>query len=442
MRPTASTTRHDRHPPDMWLLVCVFTLATLGVVMVYSASQYEGLRQFSNTGYLAQKQIIWFFVSLVGFAVASLVDWRWVKRSPYVAGGAALVLLALVHVFSERTLGATSRFRIGPMSVQPSEFAKLLLLLFWAAVLSKRKNWDDVLKSGKDVLPLVLLTACLGLIVKEPDVGGASIMAFMIVALWYLKGLPMMGLGALAGSGAMALVAMIVARPYRLSRIEAFLDPWSAPLDKGYNAIQSMLAFASGGITGVGLGNSRQKFDYLPEQHADFIYSVVGEEFGLLGAMAIAFLFAVILWRGMAIARKQEDEFHQLLASGIVCLLVGQGLINMLVAVSALPATGLTLPFVSYGGSSLLVSAIMAGILVNLSSCKMVQAPVVESMPEPIRRKPVPVKDKPSRQVALAPRFGATVERPAPKAKGREVSRGAAIGTGGRGNGWASLPRY
>ncbi len=455
--------RHDRHPPDMGLLVCVFALCTIGIIMVYSASQYEGLRQFASTQYLAGKQIKWFFLSMAAFVAASVIDGRVVKKYPYALAGAALVLLLLVQVFSEKTLGANSRFRMGGMSLQPSEFAKVFMVLFWSAALASLKEWKDLFKSPKDFAPAAVMGLCILLVFKEPDMGGASVLVFMALSLLYIKGLPvrfLMGAGSLLG---VAFWAAVITRPYRMARILAFLNPEADPLGKGYNALQSMMSFASGGLMGAGLGNGKQKFDYLPEQHADFIYSVIGEEWGLLGAGLVAFLFLMILWRGMAIARRQQDEFSHLLATGIVALLVGQGLLNMLVAVSAVPATGLTLPFVSYGGSSLMASAIMAGMLVKLSSCRVTgvmqsQEPmddviplVRDTAPDAIRARPRPTRPEPVQGTTprLAPSTEAPVRKPRPTPAAatvarsrREVSRVAQTGAGGRGNRRSSLPRY
>lgn len=439
--------RYERHRPDMWLIFASFTLSVTGVVMVYSASQYEGLTEFSNLTYLASKQLLWFGIATAGFMAAAFFDSRWVKKYTPHLGIVAIVILALVHVMSEKTLGANSRFRVGGVSIQPSEFAKLLVLLYWASVLSQVKTWNQFFRSGKDAVPLGVVGLSLLLVLKEPDMGGCSVLTFMVLSLWYLKGLPLSRLAVMMGAGALVFVKMVVSSPYQWARITAWLDPWAHQLGKGYNVIQSMMAFANGGMMGVGLGQSAQKFDYLPEQHADFIYSVIGEEFGMLGALLVAVLFLVILIRGFQIARRQQEEFTYYLATGIVTVLVGQALLNMLVAVSALPATGLTLPFVSYGGSSLVASAIMVGMLVKLSACRVSLKGALEKEQEqeilsstisrPERPEEIAMKKKPK---AMSP--GRPVTVPALKGKPKVEVNHAASGAGGRGDRRASLPRY
>lgn len=438
---TRNRAKYERHKPDMWLMLAAFSLCVIGLIMVYSASQYEGLQRFSNVTYLASKQFLWFVIAMVSFSAASMVDGRWVKRYPYAMGVTACIILLGVHIFAERTLGASSRFRVGGMSIQPSEFAKLLILMFWAATLSQVKAWNQFFRSAKDAAPLALVGLCLLLVFKEPDMGGASILGCMVLALWYLKGMPLPVLGGIIGTGGVLGYAYAMSNPYQAARITAFLDPWSHKLGKGYNAVQSMMAFANGGFSGVGLGNGAQKFEYLPEQHADFIYSVIGEEFGLIGAAVVAGLFIVILYRGMAIAARQQDEFSTYLSTGIVCALVGQGLLNMLVAVSAVPTTGLTMPFVSYGGSSMVVSAIMIGMLVKLSACRKEGATTCEERAE--EREALPrfvVPQPPALKARKTAPADTTQTATAKRTKG--VKAVAQTGAGSRGNRWASLPRY
>ena len=271
-----------------------------------------------------------------------------------------VVLLAAPHQQTHRWL------RWGPLSFQPSEFAKLMLVIFLAYWLEKRGA--EINGFLRTLLPaLVLVGVVLSLILKEPDLGTPVAIVLVSSALFYLAGLRLRYFLYLFLATLPGLYLLVLRVPYRRSRVLAFLDPYADPLGKGFQILQAYIAVGTGGIDGVGLMEGKQKLFYLPEPHTDFVFAVIGEELGFLGSVAVLALFAVILWRGLRAATASSDEFGRLLAIGLTILVVGQALVNMSVVLGLLPTKGIPLPFVSYGGSSLLVNLLAVGILLNIS---------------------------------------------------------------------------
>jgi len=262
--------------------------------------------------------------------------------------------------------GARAWINLGFMNFQPAEFTKLALINFTAAYLAFRR--DRIRAFWKGLLPpLFVLGFIFGMIMLQPDFGTGVVILGSIVVMLFAGGANLAHLAAIGLSGVPLLAYMIYLRPYRLRRIVSFLDPWKDPLDSGWNIIQSLLAIGSGGLLGLGLGEGRQKFAYLPEQHTDFIFSILGEELGLLGGAIVLGLFFTLAWRGYRVALNAPDLFGSMLAVGITSVIFFQAMLNIGVATGSLPVTGVTLPFLSFGGTSLLASFAAIGVLLNIS---------------------------------------------------------------------------
>lgn len=339
----------------------------LGIVMVFSASAVYADELFGHPTMFLLRQLAWVGLGLVGlFAVAQL-DYRRLCQPTLVFTAVCLVVVLLVAVLFLDTSRSTHRWiRWGPLSVQPSELAKLALILFLAYFLERRRHAvNDV--SGT-LLPAAGITAILvGLVVIEPDLGTAAVLALIAGTMFFAAGMRVRYLFYLLLGAAPAVYLLIVRVPYRLARIRAFLDPYADPQGTGFQTIQSLLAVGSGGITGVGLMEGKQKLFYLPEAHTDFIFAVIGEELGLIGAAAAVVLFGLFCWRGLRIAARAPDGLARQLAVGATVMVVGQALVNLSVVLGLLPTKGISLPFISYGGSGLLVMLLGVGLLLNIS---------------------------------------------------------------------------
>jgi cell division protein FtsW len=292
-------------------------------------------------------------------------DYHRLRKLAAPALAISLVLLAAVLVAGRSALGATRWLNLGPLSLQPTELAKLAMVVFLAAYFANRP--ERVLRAGGLLVPAGILGLIVVLVMKQPDFGSALIIIGLTLALFIAAGLR---LGWFVGAGAAMIPGLIYlakAKPYRAARLTAFLNPWAHRQDIGYQTIQSLIALGSGGIVGLGLGQSRQKYLYLPEQHTDFIFAILGEELGLLGTLTVVVLYFVFAWRGYRIAINAPDEFGSLLAAGLTSAVVFQAILNMLVISGSLPITGVTLPLLSYGGSSLAITLSCVGILLNIS---------------------------------------------------------------------------
>lgn len=355
---------------DKALFTVVVLLVAFGLVMVFSASaalaRGQGGGGLTANPFLV-KQGLAAAVGVVAMLAAMHVDYRTWKRPVvvYLALAAAVTLLAAVLLAGPEINGTRRWFDLGPLSVQPSEIAKLALVPFVAYHLEKKA---DRVNRPELLLPVGLATALVGgLVLLGPDLGTAALIVATVLLMVFLAGLRwrtvLLGGAVLLPLGVLALLAA----PYRRQRLLAFLDPESDPLGAGYQVLQSLIAVGSGGLFGVGLGNSGQKLFFLPYPHSDFIYAIVAEELGFVGALAVLALFGVLLWRGTAAALHAPDAFGRYLGLGLTGILVLQALINVSVTVSLLPTKGIPLPFLSYGGSSLVVSMAACGVLLNLS---------------------------------------------------------------------------
>ncbi|MGE5508269.1 MAG: putative lipid II flippase FtsW [Chitinophagales bacterium] len=350
---------------DLILVGAVFGLLCIGIVMVLSASSYEAFHDYGDAFHFGRQQIISAVVGLFGMFFFMNFDYHRLRNLAAPGMLIALVLLAAVLVAGTNALGATRWIRLGPLNLQPTEVAKLAMILFLAAYFSARPQ--RALSLGGLLAPLGLLGLIVVLVMKQPDFGSTLIIIGLTVAIMVAAGMRWIFLGGAGLAALPALVYLAISKPYRMARLLAFTNPWAHRQDIGYQTVQSLLALGSGGLLGLGLGQSRQKYLYLPEQHTDFIFAILGEELGLLGTLTVVALYFVFAWRGYRIAISAPDEFGALLAAGLTSAIVFQAILNMLVISGALPITGVTLPLLSYGGSSLSITLAGVGILLNIS---------------------------------------------------------------------------
>lgn len=361
--------QRERRRVDMPLLVAVLALVAIGVVMVYSASSVRALLSSNDPARYGIAQAVFAAIGLSAMVVMSRIDFRVLRYFTIPAYVGALVLLAVVLVPSIGfEAGGSRRWLELPVigNFQPAEVAKLAIILYLAHWLDRRGRAAHGLRGG--LIPFVLLVAPgFLLIALEPDLGTAGIYAVAAMSVFFMSGASLVGFVALAGAVAAAAVVFVSRTPYQLARVTSFLDPERDPLGAGYNAMQALMALAMGGLAGVGLGASRQKYLYLPAPSTDFIYAIIGEEWGLIGTLIVLVLFLVIAWQGYRIAVHAPDTFSGLLAAGITTWLVVQAVINMMVVTALWPVTGVPLPFISYGGTAHIINLAAVGILLSIS---------------------------------------------------------------------------
>jgi cell division protein FtsW len=352
---------------DRTLFVTTVALLSFGLAMLYSASAVVAHEAHQSAHFFFVKQAIWAAVGLTAAALLMRMDYRRLGRPAIVYGLLVLSVVLLIAVlFAPPFKNAHRWFRLGVISFQPSELAKLALVLALAHQLTRRADRLEELVAG--LVPSLLVTGLLAcLVLIEPDFGTAFCLAVVGAALLFVAGAPLRFLVGLAAAAAPVVYLLIIRVDYRRDRLLAFLDPWEDPLGKGFQAIQSLIAVGTGGLAGLGFMQSRQKLFYLPEPHTDFIFAVIGEEFGLLGALGLLVGFTVILWRGLVIARAAPDRFGALLAAGLTIMIFVQALINISVVLALLPTTGIPLPFISAGGTSLSFSLAAVGVLLAIS---------------------------------------------------------------------------
>ena len=354
--------------PDIWLFGVAVVLLSAGVVMVYSASAIVAADRFHDPYFFLKKQLFWAFLGGGLLWAALRLDYRRLERLvvPLLVVSIALLVLVLLPPFGQAINGTRRWFRIGPLSFQPVELAKFALVLYLASFLTRRAA---ALRSfWQGLFPILLVAGTMALLTfVQPDLGNSLALVVLTLVLAYLAGAPFKHMAWVAAA-ALPLVALAVAlKPYRWRRMVAFVNPWDDPQGSGFQIIQSFLALGSGGLTGRGLGGSKQKLFYLPEPYTDFIFAIVGEELGLIGAVCVIALFAVLIWRGLRVGLRAPDPFGSYLALGLTVMLATQTLVNLGVVMGALPTKGLPLPFVSFGGSALLMTMFSAGVLLNIS---------------------------------------------------------------------------
>ncbi|HTO10251.1 MAG TPA: putative lipid II flippase FtsW [Candidatus Binatia bacterium] len=354
--------------PDRWLFGVAVVLLSAGVVMVYSASAIVAADRFHDPYFFLKKQLFWALLGSLAMLAAVRVDYRRLERFvvPALVVAGVLLLLVLIPPIGQAINGTRRWIRLGPVSFQPAELAKLALVFYLAAFLARNQERLDDLRRGL-LPPLLVGAAFAGLVFVQPDLGNCLTLVALTFGLLFLAGSPVRYLGWALAPALPLLVVAIAMAPYRLRRITAFWDPWADPRGSGFQIIQSWLAFGNGGLLGQGIGASRQKLFYLPEAHTDFIFAVVGEELGFVGAAAFVALFSVLIWRGLRIGLRTSDPFGSYLALGITLLIATQTLVNLGVVTGLLPTKGLPLPFISFGGSALSMTMLSTGVLLNIS---------------------------------------------------------------------------
>jgi len=368
-KPRKETLKRERHQADYTILVVVVALIAIGILMVYSSSAMKAYLRDDDTLSIVGPQIGWAVLGLVAMAIMMRVDYRYLRLVSVPVYLVALVLLVLVFVPSLNVVvGGSARWlKVGPLpAVHPAEFAKLAMVIYLAHWFAKRgtgiKGW------WTGTVPfLVIIAPIIVLVFREPDLGTTMVLGLTALAMFYLAGANMLHFAWIVG---IALVAMVVAglRGYQLERIRTWLNPWADPLGTGFHTIQGLLALGLGGILGAGLGESRLAGGlFLPNASNDYIFAIIGEEFGLIGGVVVVGLFVVLAYSGIKVALAAPDTFGALLAAGITAWLCIQAFINIGVVVVLIPVTGITLPFISAGGSSLLISLAAVGILLSIS---------------------------------------------------------------------------
>ncbi|MGH2402520.1 MAG: putative lipid II flippase FtsW [Candidatus Limnocylindria bacterium] len=361
--------RRERHEPAYALLLAVMALTAIGIVMVYSASSVRSYFRNADPAAQGLEQIVWAAIGLVGLLVASRIDFRHLR---YLAIPIFVITLALLAAVLVPGIGSefngSRRWIVVPGvgSLQPAEFAKLAVVLYLAHWLDRRGKEARSLWNG--LVPFALLIAPgFVLIAMEPDLGTAGVYVIAAGSVFFMAGANLLYIGAIGSAVIGGAWLMISSTSYQLERVQTFLDPFRDPLGAGYNTVQALFALALGGITGLGLGESKQKYLYLPAPSTDFIFAIIGEEWGLVGTLVVVSLFVVIAYQGYRIAITAPDTFSGLLACGITTWLVVQALINMMVVTALMPVTGIPLPFISAGGSALTINLAAVGILLSIS---------------------------------------------------------------------------
>ena len=352
---------------DRVLFVTTILLVGLSIVMVYSASALVALERYQEPYRFLTKQLMWAALGIAFLGVVMRIDYRNYRDPAFIWSGLGLVTVALVAVlFSPPHNSARRWFGIGGLGVQPSELAKLSAIFFVAARLERRMHRiNDI---GYALLPIGLVVAGLvALIVVEPDFGTAMSLAIIAAVMVFAAGVNYTYLVGGALAALPVIVMLVMGSAYRRRRVLAFLNPWEDPLGDGFQIIQSYIAVGTGGVAGRGLMNGVQKLFYLPEPHTDFIYAVISEELGLIGATLVLACFCVITWRGLRIALRAPDSFGALLAIGLTTMVVVQAFVNMSVVLGLMPTKGIPLPLVSAGGSSLIINLLGIGVLLNVS---------------------------------------------------------------------------
>jgi len=356
--------------PDYVFLAITLALMTIGTIMVFSASPALALKMGDGFYYL-KRHIFYIIIGFLGFRYALDLKIQKLKKYALQIIGVAILFLLLLHVpHLGKTMGGATRWlNLYLFSFQPSEFAKFAIVVFLAATLSNLKNKIEDFWHG--FFPLLLVIGLIaGIIIKQPDMGTALSIMITAFILFFIAGAKIAHLSAIGSIGVFGILILSVTSAYRIKRLFAYLDPWKDPLNVGFHIIQSLLAVGSGGLFGLGLGNSRQKFFYLPQQYADFIFAVYCEELGFIGAAFLILLFLGFLFRGLRIAAFAEDDFSSLLAVGLISMFGVQIFLNLSVVVGLIPTTGIPLPFVSYGGTAMLVNLFSVGLLLNISKAK------------------------------------------------------------------------
>ncbi|HYX28677.1 MAG TPA: putative lipid II flippase FtsW [Pyrinomonadaceae bacterium] len=352
---------------DRWLFSATIGLALFGVVMVYSASAVIAQQENHSQFFYLSKQALWTSIGLVAMFVAMNFDYQKLNRRWIVYGGLLVTVLLLLAVFGFRPINGARRWiRFSSFSLQPSEIAKLTIAIFLARFLERRAG--DEASFFRTFAPAMLVVGLVaGLVIKEPDLGTALMLALVGVTICVTAGGRLRHVFYASVPALLYVGKMLIFTPFRMRRLASFIDPWADAQGAGYQTVQSLIAVGSGGTHGLGFAQGKQKLLFLPFAHSDFIFAVIGEELGLVGALIVLFVFLIFLWRGMRAALRAPDRFGMLLGLGIVVGIVAQALLNISVVLAIVPNKGIPLPFISYGGSSLVPTLAGVGILLNIS---------------------------------------------------------------------------
>lgn len=371
---TAKTARQPSRPVGrrsnlfLGIFSLVVILNLIGLLMVLSASAVNSYYEYGSAWYQFQRQFLWLLFGSVALLVTMRIDYHWWReRSRHLLVGAVVLLvLVLIPGLGVNVNGSSRWLGFGAVRIQPSEFAKLAVVLFVADLLARRADRiDDTRLSIRPVVAVFGLVAALFML--QPNLGTTIILGVIVFVILFVSGVPLRPLAKVVGVGACLATIAAIVEPYRLRRLMAFRDPWADPLNTGYQTIQSQVSIASGGLTGVGLGEGRAKWGFLPFPHTDFIFAIISEELGLLGAFTVVALFVALGVLGVRTALRAPDRFGVLVATGVTTWILVQAFVNIGAVVGALPITGVPLPFVSFGGSSLLVLMAASGLLLNIA---------------------------------------------------------------------------
>jgi len=352
---------------DITLLILVVLLAVFGVVMVYSSSNYSALADYGDKFFFAKKQLVGFLVGIIGLIGMCYFPYQKFIKLKWISLALSLILLALVFIpgLGKASYGANRWIVVGSITIQPSEIAKFGFVIFSASYISEK---PEKIKTLLGCIPIILagISICL-LIILEPNMSITMCVGLLMLAILFIGGMEIKYFLLVLIPFLVLVPALIIIEPYRLNRLSAFLNPWASPKDEGYQLIQSLYALGSGGWFGVGIFNSRQKFEFLPFAESDFILSVIGEEFGFIGILLLFFIMLFIIYKGLKIVANSKNIFSYILASGITMIYALQVIINALVVTGTIPPTGIPLPLISAGNTSLIVFMSSMGILYNIS---------------------------------------------------------------------------
>lgn len=349
-------------PPDRWIVLTVVVLSLFGILMVYDSSVAIAIRDFGNQYYYAREQVKWLIAGMVIMFAFSFIDYHWWQKIalPILLGTMVLLLAVFLPGIGIRALGAHRWINFGFFVLQPAELTKFSLVVYLSAWFSRHEK-------GRLLSFLILMAMVVGLVLVEPDLGTSIIIVAIALILYFSSGAPLIHFGILLPALTVALIGLAVVSPYRMARLTTFLRPNEDIQGASYHIHQALLAIGSGGWFGVGVGQSRQKYEYLPEANTDSIFAIIGEELGFVGGLAVVLAFVFLIWRGFRIAKRAPDHFGTMLALGVTVWIAAQTVINLSAMVALMPLTGVPLPFISYGGSSLIIILAAVGILMNVS---------------------------------------------------------------------------
>ncbi len=355
--------------PDIILLIVTLILVTVGTVMIYSSSSIMAMERFKDGQFFLKKQLFFVTIGLLTMLLMTRIPYEELKKFAYPGVIISIVLLTLVLIpkIGVRVGGAARWLKVGFFTFQVSELVKIFVVLFLAHFLTRKAMYAKELMRGV-IIPLGVTMFLVGLIVVEPDFGTAVLIMLILMLMLYLAGSRVRYLAGLVAMLIPVGVSLLFYKSYRVERLMTFLDPWRDPQNSGFQIIQSLISFGSGGTFGVGVGDGRQKLFYLPEPHTDFILSIIAEESGFIGVTVIVCLFAVFVIRGFMISFKAPDKFSTLLAAGLTMIIALEAFVNIAGVMGLIPLKGLALPFLSYGGTSLIMSLTSVGILLNISA--------------------------------------------------------------------------